>query len=323
MQYSLAISILAFTTLAGAAQGQELEFATAARARGLLSTKDAYIERMSPLDRSVRMKTDRLVTEAEYLELAASATLDWEDWEKEAIGSAYQKIEPTLKALRLPLPPRLFVVKTTGREEGGSWYTRQTAVIVPRAELRRPTSYLQKVLAHELFHVASRAHPKLAERLYAAIGFRECGEPDYQTRLLERRITNPDAPYNNYCIRVVLDGQSIDATPILFFGLEIHTRPRGGKWHEYLRRGLLLRTRPGEPTAERIVQPKQVVGYFEQVGHNTSNVDHPEEIVAENFALLVMGQPVRSPAVLENLRRALSEFARGPASPPTEQPDNR
>jgi hypothetical protein len=38
-------------------------------------------------------------------------------------------------------------------------------------------------------------------------------------------------------------------------------------------------------------------------------VIHPEEILADNFALLVLNMNAKSPAVLIGLRRALAEFS--------------
>src|SRR5881394_2423770 len=153
---------------------QELVFASRARAHEVLTTKDAFVERMSPFDRAARLKTDRVVTEAEYLDFAGSAALDWDDAEKRPIVAAYRELEPKLAALHLPLPARILVVKTTGQEEGNAPYTRQTAVTIP------------------------------------------------------------DAPRNDYCIRVTVDGESVAATPILFSRAEAYDRARGGEFFEYL-----------------------------------------------------------------------------------------
>ena len=37
----------------------------------------------------------------------------------------------------------------------------------------------------------------------------------------------------------------------------------------------------------RYIDLEQVTGFFEQVGRNTPNILHPEEILAENAALLI------------------------------------
>jgi hypothetical protein len=180
--------------------------------------------------------------------------------------------------------------------------------MIPRSKVG---DNLPRLLAHELFHIASRANPALAERLYAVIGFTRCTEASYPASLALRKLTNPDAPRNDYCIRVTLDGLSVAATPILFSRTESYDPVRGGEFFDYLQLGLLVRTEPGAAlSTEKVVGLQQVTGFFEQVGQNTQYVIHPEEILADNFALLVLDMPnVKSPAVLISLRRALAEFS--------------
>jgi hypothetical protein len=262
---------------------------------------------MSPFDRAARLKTNRAVAEGEFLAFAAAATLEWDGAERRAISAAYERIAPKIQALHLPLPPKVYLVKTTGREEGDTAYTRQAAVMIP-ASKAGDSRALPRTLAHELFHVASRANPALAEKLYAVIGFNQCGEATYPATLAPRKLTNPDAPRNDYCIRVTFEGQPVFATPILFSRADTYDTARGGEFFDYLQLGLLIRAQAG--AAQRIVGLPQVEGFFEQVGRNTEYVIHPEEALADNFALLALdARNVKSPAVLDGLRRALAEFS--------------
>jgi hypothetical protein len=305
---NVAIGVIALLAVAAPACAQDLAFANVDQARQILATKDAFVERLSPFDRAARLKTNRAVTEAEYLDFAAAAALGWKETDRRVISAAYAQVQAKIQALRLPLPPKFFVVKTTGQEEGDTVYTRQAAVMIPRSKIG---DGLPRLFAHELFHIASRANPALAERLYAVIGFTRCTEASYPANLVARRLTNPDAPRNDYCIRVTLDGRSVAATPILFSRTDSYDPARGGEFFDYLQLGLLVRTEPGAAlSTERVVGLQQVTGFFEQVGQNTQYVIHPEEILADNFALLVLDMPnVKSPAVLIGLRRALAEFS--------------
>jgi len=305
---NVAIRVVALLALAPPLGAQQLAFANLDQARQILATKDTFVERMSPFDRAARLKTNRVVTEAEYLDFAASAALGWNEADRSVISAAYDRVQAKIRALRLPLPPRFFVVKTTGQEEGDTVYTRQTAVMIPRSKVGDD---LPRLLAHELFHIASRANPALAERLYAVIGFNRCTEASYPGNLSARKLTNPDAPRNDYCIRLTVDGQNVSATPILFSRAETYDPVRGGEFFDYLQLGLLVRAASGQSlSSERVVGLQQVTGFFEQVGQNTQYVIHPEEILADNFALLVLdAHNVKSPAVLIGLRRALAEFS--------------
>jgi hypothetical protein len=49
-------------------------------------------------------------------------------------------------------------------------------------------------------------------------------------------------------------------------------------------------------------------GFFEQVGRNTDYLIHPEEILADNFALLVVGDKrIVSPEVINRIKKVLEE----------------
>jgi len=64
--------------------------------------------------------------------------------------------------------------------------------------------------------------------------------------------------------------------------------------------------REGEPV---LLAVSAVSGFSEQVGRNTGYIIHPEEILADNFALMVTGRSAESPEVLRKLREL---FARRP-----------
>jgi hypothetical protein len=302
------LALVAVAALASAAclpaHAQELVFASAQDASSVLGAKDEFVQRMSPFDRAARMKTDRTVTETEYLAFAAGAARDWDDARRKTIAAAFQGIEPQLHALKLPLPNRVLLIATTGKEEGDTAYTRANAIVLPEQVPGNPER-LPKVLAHELFHIASRANPRFAEALYATIGFHPCKEPAYPPELAPRKLTNPDAPRNDYCIAVAVQGAKVDVTPILYSRTPVYDPARGGEFFEYMQLGFLVVA----PTEPRVAGLRELSGFIEQIGQNTQYVIHPEEILADNFSLLATGQTaVRSPEVLERMKKALAEL---------------
>lgn len=49
-------------------------------------------------------------------------------------------------------------------------------------------------------------------------------------------------------------------------------------------------------------------GYHEKIGRNTGYIIHPEEVLADNFALLLLGSgKINSPHVLDGMQRILLE----------------
>ena len=134
-----------------------LEFASVSQGKEILTSRDDFVRRMSPFDRSARMKITREVSEAEYLEFVGQNILPWEEEEKQKFIAALRSIQPELKRLSLPLPEKVFVIKTSGNEEGGAPYTRSNAIVLPKANLMAPKGSIQKIVCHELFHILSRA----------------------------------------------------------------------------------------------------------------------------------------------------------------------
>jgi len=296
-------------------EGTTVIFATVDDARGILTNRDDFVRRMSPFDRAARMKTDKGVSEKEYLEFVGKNVLQWNDAEKQKVTSALQGIHAKLEALSLPFPKKVFMVKTTGDEEGKAPYTRVNAVILPKAEIAAPITKIRKMICHELFHILSRANPELREKLYAVIGFVKCDEVEFPKELISRKITNPDAPANDHCILLNTRGKDIWAIPILFSSAEKYDTVRGGEFFDYLQFQFLVVERQGKTPdvrplydnrKPRLVDLQQISGFIEQVGRNTEYIIHPEEILADNFALLILGaRDAPSPEIIRKMEEVL------------------
>ena len=55
-----------------------------------------------------------------------------------------------------------------------------------------------------------------------------------------------------------------------------------------------------------------MAGFYGQVGHNTDYIIHPEEILADNFALLLLEEKgVRSPEIIKKMKDILTEKSAG------------
>lgn len=193
-------------------------FATVEEGRRVLGAHDAFIAALSPYDRAARIGTPDVVTEAAFREFVAAQALPWEDAEKQRMTEAFVAILPRLRQFRLSLPPRVLLVKTTGREESGTAYTRANAIMLPRDFLtsRTASAFLRMTAAHELFHVMSRHDPQLRERLYVAIGFATCPPIDIPRRFRDIAYTNPDAPLVDSVTTLTLNGRSAVVAPGVF-----------------------------------------------------------------------------------------------------------
>jgi len=282
----------------------------------VLGAEDDFTRRMSPFDRQARLRAAAPVGDEEYRAFAARAVLPWTAAERARIGEAIEGLAARFEALAAPFPERVLLVKTSGDEESGAAYTRGTAVMLPQSVLRSPPESLRRLLCHELFHVLSRYRADLRERLYASIGFEACGELELPPGLESRRITNPDAPAFAHAIRVDVDGRERRMVPVLYsrsLRYDAARRPPFLATLEFRLIAIDTVGDPPRPTAalddqgrEILRKPEQVQGFFERTGRNTGYLIHPEEILADNFTLLVTAtdaeaKPPVSPEVVDRV----------------------
>ena len=303
------------TLLGAGASAHEIEFASIEKARAVLGTRDDFVARLSPFDRAARLQSADDVSEDKYLAFTTASAREWSNDERARLTSAFAAIKPKLAELLPELDAPILLIKTSGQEEGGAGYTRANAVMLPQA--LTDEGELQRLLAHEIFHVVSRNNPNLKRALYQTIGFEQCGEVVLPAALAVRKMTNPDAPVNEHCIEVQVDGANVWGMPILLSRQERFDPAAGVPFFGYLTLQMLLverdgaSSRPLERNGAPVLVPfSRVGGLLEQIGRNTQYVIHAEEILASNFELLVQGTAsAPSPDVLERMSAELTRAA--------------
>ena len=290
-----------------------VELASVAEARAILGSVDDYVLRMGAFDRMLRLKTGEPVTQHRFLEHAVDNVLPWNAIEKLRLEALVADLAARMRELNPPLPARVVLVKTTGRGEEGVAHTRANAIMLSLESLAAPDAGLIALLAHELFHVMTRHDPAFRARAYRSIGFQLCPEVALPETLAGLRITNPDAPLHDAYIEVMIEGGAVPVMPVLLSRAEKFDAAIGQDISDYwiLKLMVLRRSdqpgrmeallRDGEPL---LLSVSEVSGFFEQVGRNTAYIIHPEEILADNFALMLSGQGVDSPEILPRLRQA-------------------
>lgn len=198
--------------------GTTVAFATLAEAQDVLGARDAFTAKMGRFDRGSRMRTDQVVTEAEFCHYAASCALAWDADEQREVIRAIRAMLPRLERLRLKLPPRILLVLANGKEEdGNSCYTRGDAIVLHREQVVWTSAeFLGIHLAHGIFHLAMRRDPAMRARLFKILGFAMCDPIEIPGRLGARRATNPDAPEADAYVTVPLQGKPTAIAPVVF-----------------------------------------------------------------------------------------------------------
>ena len=303
-------------------KGTKLVFAEVEEAKRRLATKDDFVKSLSQFDRSSRMKTDKDVSEKEFLNYIANQVRTWTVDEKERVRVAVESVANQLMRFELNLPQTILLIKTTGKEEGGAAYCRPNAIVVPQNMFIQQTVSLEKLLIHELFHIISANNPKLKEALYEVINFKKCNSIELPDKLREIKITNPDAPKNDHYIEVQYEDSVINVIPIIYSSAPKYDVKKVGEFFRYLKIHLLAiektdekwqykRANNGEPV---LLELRDVPDYFNKIGMNTGYIIHPEEILAENFVLMVRGnQQLKSKWIIEKMQDL---FQRDLSKPP-------
>jgi hypothetical protein len=308
--------VLVVPSIAGWAQfplgpGTTVQLAGVEQGRAILGQPDEYFTRMSAFDRMLRMRTQAEVSGAEYRDAVMRNVTRWPDEDRRLIASALSALAAKLEGLRLQLPPRVWVVRTTGIGEVGDAYTRANAIVLPARNLKGAPDRLQALLAHELFHLMTRYDARFREQAYRTIGFRIAEHVELPPSISPRRLTNPDALRNDAYVELTFESRPIRAVPVLLTRFERFDPKIGHDIADYWMMRLMVvegvdgerRMKPviesGEPV---LLDTSQVQGFFEQVGTNTRYIVHPEEILADHFALMAMGAPSRQPEFIDRLR---------------------
>lgn len=278
-----------------------------------ISRRDSFTNSLSPFDRQVRLKTDQDVTDATVIQNMADQVLAWEDDEKKLLAEVAASLEAKLRPWQLPLPEVVLLVKTTGKEEANAAYCRGPAVVLPKAKLEQSAERLERLVTHELFHVLSNQNPALRQQLYAIVGFHPCGEIALPESLAKRRITNPDAPTLDYYIDVKHGDEQLSLVPILYANAETYDMARGGGLFSYLTFRLLQIEKQGDAWQPKLVlgepvlfEAEKLPNFGEQIGANTRYIIHPEEVLADNFVLLVnQEKKLATPRIVNEMDQVL------------------
>jgi hypothetical protein len=292
----------------------DVSFADVPHGRAVLGRSDAFSQATSAFDRGLRLETTEPVSEEAFVAHAAAQVVAWSDERKRRWQGAVIDVGRALFGLELALPATVLIVATTGREELGAFHTRQNAIVIPGPAGEKIKDPL-KLLAHELFHVASRHDPKLRDRLFPILGYQAIGPVTLPPELEERRITNPDAYEHRHAIELEAEGRKFLALPVLLSSKPLDEAMRLGLVRsieitllEVKPDGTVAVGRDGKAMRHRL----EATNYLERASPNTDYALHPEEVMADNFALMISRRAgnvvdAKRPEVLEAIEKALAK----------------
>lgn len=304
----LAALLLGLPTPAAAT---EFVFASAAEGGRILGAHDGFFEAMAPLEMRLRSAGPGRVTREALRAQYRAGTLEWDGAERRAWQASLDRLGPRLAGWAALLPERVLLVRVRGGVEDGIPHTRGNAILLPVGTGRARAARRDFMLAHEIFHILSRALAARHDSLYALIGFRPC-RLALPAELRARRITNPDAPDERHYLQ--LTGERGAWVPLQLARPAAAPPPALAESLQF--RLLRVDVADGICTARRrggewdLAAPNALPGLFAVIGRNSDYLAHPEELMADNFALLLT-RAARAPdrALLDRLARWLDAEA--------------
>ena len=269
-----------------------LEALDSARASEMIILEDAdvYFERLQPLEVSIQMNREIAFSSkkeaVDSLKIwLKTQVLDFTPDDKVFIDSVFTEAKKRVRALNPSLMPdtiRLIKIKPDPYGEK-VYFTRLKTIYFPKSAFQTYDFETElKVLVHELWHVISRLNLSLRDQTYPLIGFEKHGKQlRFPEVLTKKLITNPDAAFHDYAI----DLNGTLAIPLLTSRLPAY-RKEIPYFFDYIDFNLYP-IAPDQTVGIQGILDERTDIFFQKIKDNTNYIIHPEEIIADNFQLLV------------------------------------
>ncbi|MBL4603186.1 MAG: hypothetical protein JKY84_10585 [Emcibacteraceae bacterium] len=286
------VGMLSF--ISNSASATEFKFADRETAIRILTANDEYMTTMKPIEIALQVGSptaDKTIDDlkAHY----AANVIEWPEAEKALMRALLVTHKKKLAKISHMLPDTVYFIKVTNAVESGIAHTRGNAFVSPA----RRTSISTKLFFHQVFHILSRYNRIRRASLYNIIGFRPCYfQPTEDVD--KYTIRNPEAPFTEFFLPVEIDDRDT------FVMSYLHTKYDG--FDPTVKRGFdghitgdLIEVTVDKGICKPVIRVdgsasiykhEQVPDFYDTVGHNTRFDIHPEEIIADNFAFLMMNK---------------------------------
>lgn len=289
-------------------------FLSAEESSVFLSTPDDFINSLTTLDLSLHHETSDTLTTLYQLEFLKHTALAWTPEEITRISSEIEVMKKAINDLDLDLnlPSEIKLIKTTGEDEFHSHYTRSNAIIFPIKNMTEGVTTDAPTVFHETFHIFSRFNPGLSDKLYAICNFKPIPNVVIPKTIKDIALTNPDAFHYQHAITITVtaDGKEVDVIPFFYSAIKQSEIKGPVDESKTFKLGLvdIATLNDDAPKFYKVSE----TDYKAKAEANSSYYIHPEEIMAENFRLLLMKEAktnpmpaIKYPEILEKLTQIL------------------
>lgn len=247
--------------------------------QGLINEMDHYLETMSTSVMMAKMNSNNMVELSEFRRYLVESVCDFTNEETQKNKKCLDRMNTELTDFGLRNQMHINIVKTNGKDEWNSAYTRGNTIYLPIKKLQSyGVNELYDLLLHEYFHVYSRMNSQIRRELYELLGFKKCDSKLIPEKVRKYLIFNPDAmeivvttiEHEKNKIKVipliVMDEIEIDSSKDITASIHMKV---------YI------------PEFVQLEDMKRYDELENQLMVNTDFAQHPEETLAENFVLVI------------------------------------
>lgn len=286
-------------------------FATRAEAQMLITDIDNFTNKLNSFDINLRLgKEDG--RKSELLRLAMNETLNWSEEEKKKITATFKSLQSKIdkQKLKIKYPQEVILVKTSMKEEMNvAAYTRKNWIALGEKYINEATNEeLEYLLAHEIFHLLTRGNKEFKKSVYSVIGFNVTErELFFPIDIIEKRISNPDIELYDSYAEFTINGNKQKCSMIIYSKIPFSPEK---SLSDYLSVGLIPLNDnliPVQNDGKTVIYDiEQAEDFYEKIGKNTQYIINPEEILADNFAyLLIQKKDLPNPEILTKIAELL------------------
>ena len=272
---------------------------------------EGFFNHITPVDMMIQMQSApsepiRETVLGDYKKFIQKDVVDFKPDEVEFIVKIMSEaFEMCNKANFKYFPTEIKLIKTHGKHYGDdTYYTRENLIVIPKLALKKKNhDEFLKVMLHEISHVATRLNPSLKEKLYSLIGFKKLDLPlIINDSLQQRLLTNPDGHELTWATELsTAVGKNVLAIPLIYSNESTLVKEKkdffqylGFNYYEILpsadQKSMVVQTIGNQQKSTLYTEGLNAL-YREKF--NTDYIIHPDEIVADNFSILMfsMGNP--------------------------------
>lgn len=240
-----------------------------------------------------------------YRNALNKSVMEFTEKDKRRLNKIFNEVEKTIKEINPKiLPKNIQLIKVKPHLYGESvFYTRDNSIIIPSDMLEEfDYDIVKHIIIHEIFHIYSRNKMNTKrEELYGLIHFGKIRKKLIIPEIIKNKILlNPDGLEMDWYIESQIESSTQRLIPLLiaienddsnfyFDNLEL-------RFYPIFEEGENVKIKEGHYYEE-----SELTDFYEQITDNTTYIIHPDEILADNFVLVVLSQD--KPAILKGLSK--------------------